>query len=92
MPDLLLTWTRMAEDCYLPDPMSCSLTNPLGDWERTTCVTKANFSACAYKHTRANLMAIAFRGTDDLKGGLIDDLTGIGFAATLALHSGEALD
>ncbi|MCP3981819.1 MAG: DUF2974 domain-containing protein [bacterium] len=70
-----LDLARMANDSYKENS-----TELLGKWVRQDKPKKfGNFYACAYKRDgAASTVTVAFRGTDDLEDGLVDDVTGIG--------------
>jgi hypothetical protein len=82
-----LTLAQMAADAYEPQ---CAL---LGEWTYQDLIERNNFQARAYKHNRASLAVVSFRGTANMRDALVADLGAIGFSLNaLALELNSAID
>jgi hypothetical protein len=87
----LLSMAQMAEDCYANE----SSTRMLGRWVRQDKPRKyGNFYACAYKRDgKANIVTVAFRGTDDKTDAIVDDVGGIGLGLNaVAMDLNQAVE
>ena len=87
----VLDLARMADDCYT----DANSTAMLGPWVRQDKPKKTeNFFACAYKSSASLAsVVVAFRGSDDWKDAVVEDLGGIGLSLNaFAMHLNEAID
>ncbi|MBA2920543.1 hypothetical protein GON01_02415 [Sphingomonas sp. MAH-20] len=86
-----LAFAEMANDTYVDGGIS----RLLGEWQLQDLITRDNFHARAYKHTRASLAVVAYRGTvpTSFKDVVVADLCGIGLSLNaLALNLNTAID
>ena len=86
-----LTLARMAEDCYEP----CRSPRMLGKWTRNDKESgeQDNFYACAYRLKDSGITVVAFRGTQDWRDAIVEDVCGIGLSLnSLSLKLEKAIE
>lgn len=92
---LLVAFAEMAADCYNETDL---VRGDLHGWKRSTdkllgSASDNNFYACAYRLRNTDFVAIAYRGTANVRDAVYADLAGIGLSVnSLAMNVQSALD